>query len=123
MNLPEVKPYAFLITHDEPMVRYPIIRSTCRLGRSKNNEITLRDASISRRHAEIHRDTGDEFSLIDLNSLNGVFVNGEKIGKYKLNEGDVIEIGDVELRFTLMATDFQIEESTVMQDTRVPSVN
>ena len=123
VNFPEVKPYAFLITHDEPMVRYPITRSTCRLGRSKNNEIILRDTSISRRHAEIHRDTGDEFSLIDLNSLNGVFVNGEKIGKYKLKEGDEIEIGDVELRFTLMATDFQLEESTVMLDTRVPSVN
>ena len=123
VNFPEVKPYAFLITHDDPMVRYPITRSTCRLGRSKNNEITLRDTSVSRRHAEIHRDTGDEFTLIDLNSLNGVFVNGEKIGRYKLKESDVIEIGDVELRFTLMPTDYQFEESTVMQDTRVPSVN
>jgi len=35
----------------------------------------------------------------------------------------VIEIGDVELRFTLMPTDYQFEESTVMLDTRVPSVN
>ncbi len=123
VNFPEVKPYAFLITHDDPMVRYPIIRSTCRLGRSKNNEITLRDTSVSRRHAEIHRDTGDEFTIIDLNSLNGVFVNGEKIDRYKLKESDVIEIGDVELRFTLMPTDYQFEESTVMLDTRVPSVN
>ncbi len=123
VNFPEVKPYAFLITHDEPMVRYSIISTTCRLGRSKNNEITLRDSSVSRRHAEIHRDIGDEFTLIDLNSLNGVFVNGEKIGRYKLQEGDLIEIGDVELRFTLMATDYQLEESTVVQDTRVPSVH
>jgi len=123
VNLPEVKPYAFLITHDEPMVRYSIISTTCRLGRSKNNEITLRDSSVSRRHAEIHRDIGDEFTLIDLNSLNGVFVNGEKIGRYKLQEDDLIEIGDVELRFTLMATDYQLEESTVVQDTRVPSVH
>jgi len=123
VNIPEVKPYAFLITHDEPMVRHSIVRSTCRLGRSKNNEITLRDSSVSRRHAEIHRDVGDEFTLIDLNSLNGVFVNGEKIGRYKLQEGDLIEIGDVELKFTLMPTDYQLEESTVVQDTRVPSVN
>ncbi len=123
VNLPEVKPYAFLITQDETKARYPITRSTCRLGRSKNNEITLRDTSVSRRHAEIHRDTGDEFTLIDLNSLNGVFVNNEKIGRYKLKEGDVIEIGDVSLRFTLMPTDYQFEEDTVVQDTRVPSVH
>ena len=123
INFPEVKPYAFLITQDETKARHPIIRTTCRLGRSKNNEITLRDSSVSRRHAEIHRDKGDEFTLIDLNSLNGVFVNSEKIGRYKLKEGDIIEIGDVNLRFTLMPTDYQFEESTVMQDTKVPSVH
>ncbi len=123
MSFPEVKPYGFLITQDETKKRYPITRTTCRLGRSKNNEITLRDSSVSRRHAEIHRDQGDEFTLIDLNSLNGVFVNNEKIGRYKLKEGDILEIGDVNLRFTLMPTDYQSEESTVMQDTKVPSVH
>lgn len=120
INYPEVKPYAFLITQDETKASYPITRTTCRIGRSKNNEITLRDNSVSRRHAEIHRDQGDEFTLIDLNSLNGVFVNNEKIGRYKLQEGDIMEIGDIDLRFTLMPTDYQIEESTVMLDTKVP---
>jgi len=122
MSFPEVKPYAFLITQDETKARYPITRTTCRLGRSKNNEITLRDSSVSRRHAEIHRDKGDEFTLIDLNSLNGVFVNNEKIGRYKLKEGDIMEVGDVNLRFSLLPTDYQFEESTVMQDTKVPSI-
>ena len=123
INFPEVKPYGFLVTQDETKARYPITRTTCRLGRSKNNEITLRDSSVSRRHAEIHRDQGDEFTLIDLNSLNGVFVNNEKIGRYKLKEGDIVEIGDVNLRFTLMPTDYQSEEATEIQDTRIPSVH
>ncbi len=123
MSFPEVKPYGFLVTQDETKARYPITRTTCRLGRSKNNEITLRDSSVSRRHAEIHRDQGDEFTLIDLNSLNGVFVNDEKIGRYKLKEGDIVEIGDVNLRFTLMPTDYQSEEATEIQDTRIPAVH
>lgn len=123
INFPEVKPYAFLVTQDETKARYPITRTTCRLGRSKNNEITLRDSSVSRRHAEINRDKGDEFTLIDLNSLNGVFVNNEKIGRYKLKEGDIVDIGDISLRFTLMPTDYQSEESTEIQDTKVPSVH
>jgi len=109
INFPEVKPYAFLITQDESKMRYPITRTTCRIGRSKNNEITLRDNSVSRRHAEIHRDQGDEFTLIDLNSLNGVFVNNEKIGRYKLQEDDIMEIGDISLRFSLMPTDYKFE--------------
>jgi len=123
MSFPEVKPYGFLVTQDETKARYPITRTTCRLGRSKNNEITLRDSSVSRRHAEIHRDQGDEFTLIDLNSLNGVFVNDEKIGRYKLKEGDIVEIGDVNLRFTLMPTDYQSEEATEIQDTRIPAAH
>ncbi|MFT5426903.1 MAG: hypothetical protein ACI9ZT_001851 [Gammaproteobacteria bacterium] len=123
INYPEVKPFAFLVTQDETKARHPITRTTCRIGRSKNNEITLRDSSVSRRHAEIHRDQGDVFTLIDLNSLNGVFVNNEKIGRYKLQEGDIMEIGDINLRFTLMPTDYQFEESTVMQDTKIPSVH
>lgn len=123
INFPEVKPYAFLVTQDETKARYPITRTTCRLGRSKNNEITLRDSSVSRRHAEINRDKGDEFTLIDLNSLNGVFVNNEKIGRYKLKEGDIIDIGDISLRFTLMPTDYQSEESTEIQDTKIPSAH
>ena len=116
----EFKPYAYLVTQDETQKRYPITRSTWRIGRSKDNELILRDNSISRRHAEIHRDKGDVFTLVDLESLNGVFVNNEKIRKYRLREGDIVEIGDVGLRFTLLSDDYQLEESTVMQDTKVP---
>ena len=123
VSLPEVKPYAFLISQDETKIIYPIIRTTCRLGRSSNNEITLRDVSVSRCHAEIHLDNGDEFTLIDLNSLNGVFVNHEKIGRYRIKEDDIIEIGDINLRFSLMPIDYWPDESTVIQDTKMLSIH
>jgi len=119
-DTPEFKPYAYLVTQDETQKRYPITRTTWRIGRSKDNELILRDNSISRRHAEIHRDKGDIFTLVDLESLNGVFVNDQKVRKYKLHEGDIIEIGDIGLRFTLLSDEYQLEESTVMQDTKVP---
>ena len=114
------KPYAYLVVQDETQKRYPITRETWRIGRSKDNELTLRDNSISRRHAEIHRDKGDIFTLIDLGSLNGVFVNNVKVKKHRLHEGDILEIGDVSLRFTLYSNEYQMEESTVMQNTRAP---
>jgi len=116
----DFKPYAYLVVQDETKQRYPIIRTTCRIGRSKDNELTLRDSSISRRHAEIHRDKGDVFTLIDLDSLNGVYVNNEKIKKHRLHEGDILEIGDVILRFTLHSVAYEMEESTVVQNTKVP---
>lgn len=116
----EFKPYAYLVVQDESKKRYAITRTTWRIGRSKDNEMILNDSSVSRRHAEIHRDKGDLFTIYDLDSLNGVYINNNKVSKSLLHEGDIIEIGDINLRFTLLSTDFSVEESTVMQNTRTP---
>lgn len=114
------KPYAYLIADDGSETRYPITRTIWRIGRSKDNELTLNDTSLSRRHAEIHRNSNGTFDIIDMNSMNGVYINNEKIGKSELHEGDVLEIGDIFLHFTQLASDYSLEESTVMQKTKVP---
>ena len=116
----QFKPYAYLIAQDEKATRYPITRTTWRIGRSRDNEMTLDDNSVSRRHAEIQRLGTGKFMLYDLDSLNGVFVNDEKITKCKLSEGDIIEIGDFYLRFTQHPSDFQLSEDTVVLKTRAP---
>ena len=114
------KPYAYLISQDETATRYPITRTIWRIGRSKDNELTLRDNSVSRRHAEIHRKRNGKFDIVDLESVNGVYVNTEKITKSDLKEGDLIEIGDITLLFTQYSSDYSAEESTVMQMTKAP---
>lgn len=119
VQLGDLKPYAYLITQDESQRRYPITRTTWRIGRSKDNELSLDDNSISRRHAEIHRSQGDEFTIIDLDSLNGVFINNEKVKIQQLKEGDMVEIGDINFRFTLHGADQPLED-TVMQKTKTP---
>lgn len=116
----ETRPYAYLILQDETKKRYPIMQTTWRIGRGSDNEMILQDNSVSRRHAEIHRAKGDVFTLYDLDSLNGVFVNDNKVTKQVLHEGDIIEIGDIVLRFSLLSTEYLLEESTVMQHTRTP---
>ena len=116
----ENKPYAYLVVQDETKTRYPITRTTWRIGRGSDNEMTLEDNSVSRRHAEIHRDKGDVFTIFDLESLNGVFVNNNKVHKQILHEGDILEIGDIILRFTLFSNEYTQEDSTVMQHTRTP---
>ena len=114
------KPYAYLIADDGTDTRYPITRTIWRIGRSKDNELSLNDTSLSRRHAEIHRNSDGTFDIIDTNSMNGVYINNEKIVKAELHEGDVVEIGDIFLHFTQLASDYSLDESTVMQKTRVP---
>lgn len=69
------------------------------LGRSRECDIVLDDAGVSRRHAEI-RPTEEEWVLADLGSTNGVRVNGRALrGKHALQLGDRIDLGNTELVF------------------------
>ena len=71
---------------------------TLRIGRSPAADIVLDDASVSRRHAVIvHR--GGRAVILDDRSLNGVFVNGERVGEAVLSDGDGIAIGHVSARY------------------------
>lgn len=65
---------------------------TC-VGRAAENQLPLRDTSLSRKHCEI-RAAGDHFVLIDLGSRNGTLVNGVSIKEHRLEKGDKIEIGN-----------------------------
>jgi pSer/pThr/pTyr-binding forkhead associated (FHA) protein len=54
--------------------------------------------TVSRRHAEFHRD-GDTFAVRDLGSLNGTYLNGERVQAAVLSTGDEIQIGKYRLVF------------------------
>ena len=71
------------------------------IGRSAENAIVVEDGLVSRRHAIVQKIKADYF-VKDLNSTNGVFVNGEQIpeDKYrKLESGDVVRVGRTEMTF------------------------
>lgn len=68
------------------------------LGRLETNDVPIKDAKASREHAKIFQQ-GSEYAIVDLNSSNGTFVNGQKITKRALKAGDEIAIGVVKLRF------------------------
>jgi len=68
------------------------------IGRSPASDIQLEDPSVSRRHAVVtHR--GGRTVLLDDRSLNGIYVNGERVGEAPLTDGDLIGIGHVSLRY------------------------
>jgi len=69
------------------------------IGRSKRNDLVLADQWLSRHQAEI-RKAGSEFTIVDLESRNGTYVNGERItDAITLQNADVITLGDQQLTF------------------------
>jgi len=86
----------FLTTDDG--VSYGIGNKALSIGRVDGNDIVLQDESVSRRHAHIEP-LGDAAELVDENSANGVFVNGQKITRQILAQGDRVNIGRVSLRY------------------------
>ena len=117
---------AFLESQDGSRRRHAVTKSAFRIGRHSDNDLTIRDASISRQHAEIHRRRNGNFTITDLDSMNGVFVNQKKIDSVTLSDGDVIEIGDKTFRFRMRKQDESTDGETLGQSgidtvTRLPS--
>ena len=67
------------------------------VGRVEDNNFQITDPSVSSRHAEILL-RGDELVVKDLDSTNGSFINGEKISEAVLQPGQILRLGQVELK-------------------------
>jgi len=68
------------------------------IGRSKECDVQLADPNASRRHAELRRE-GAAFWVIDLDSTNGLEVNGRRMKRAKLEDGDRVTIGSTQIVF------------------------
>ena len=71
---------------------YALENEMVTIGRVDDNTIKVDNMAVSSHHAKLIRENGD-YVLIDLNSLNGTFVNGQKISKWILKNNDFITIG------------------------------
>ena len=69
------------------------------LGRSRECDIQIEDANVSRRHAELRRE-GAAYWIVDLDSTNGVEVNGRRVKRAKLDPGDTFTVGATEVTFS-----------------------
>jgi pSer/pThr/pTyr-binding forkhead associated (FHA) protein len=67
-------------------------------GRHPDSDIFLDDVTVSRRHAEFHRE-GGTFTVRDVGSLNGTYVNRERVEAATLSNGDEVQVGKFRLVF------------------------
>lgn len=85
-------------TVDDQVLRFPLFKDRLTVGRTKDNDIQLKAAYVSRRHAVIQTD-GDSTRIIDWGSKNGIEVNSSKIKEHFLNHGDMVTIGNARFRY------------------------
>jgi cytochrome P450/NADPH-cytochrome P450 reductase len=87
MSRPEPVPPA-----REPSVVRPLPAATLRIGRALDNDIVVADHGVSRHHAEL-RNAAGAYSIVDLDSRNGTFANGQRVTAAPLSDGDIVGIG------------------------------
>lgn len=83
------------------------------LGRATTNDIVLVEGRVSRNHAQVAC-TEDGIIITDLNSANGVWVNGQKVTETKIQPSDTIEISGSVLHYLPPAESHVIEEATMI---------
>ena len=84
-----------------PVAELPLIPGRLQIGRAPDNDVALASRYVSRRHCELITvgDGADAHTvLVDLGSHNGTLVNGRRIKRHQLARGDVVRLGDHELR-------------------------
>ncbi|MEK7704459.1 MAG: FHA domain-containing protein, partial [Myxococcota bacterium] len=109
----ETQNYKLVIEDDEGRRSVvPVELGEVSIGRHDGSTIRLNERNISRQHARMRRD-GDAVTVEDLESYNGVWVNGTRVGqKAQVREGDIIRIGDFQLELRGEGLQRRTEETT-----------
>jgi diguanylate cyclase (GGDEF)-like protein len=103
----DLRPVLVFLNGDLIAVPIPLEREEVTLGRALEADVRVNDTKVSRRHAKINtiynKENGQpDYLLTDLSSRNGTFLNGGKVERETLQNGDKITVGEHILRFDLL---------------------
>ena len=103
----DLRPALVFLNGDLIAVSIPLEREEVTLGRAIDTDVRVNDTKVSRRHAKINTVYDEKtnqpgYVLTDLSSRNGTLLNGSKIERETLQNGDKITIGEHILRFDLL---------------------
>ncbi len=99
LHVPKLAPGEYLAIEDGgEVVVVPLASEVTHIGRAFSADIRLEAAAVSRRHAVVVREEGGVFVLDD-RSVNGVWVNGERVERAPLAGGDRFTVGGITLQF------------------------
>ena len=112
-----VRIYGYLLPHEgnpgeQKNTPIPIDCIPFRIGRIQTNDLVLDDPSVSRQHAEIDYADGHLLAR-DLESLNGLLVNGERVKDSRLADNDQLDVGEFTLHLKVENPQGQDSEATL----------
>jgi hypothetical protein len=109
-----VEPGDYLAYDDGDRVRVCALQEGwTRVGRSLSAHVRFDDPTVSRRHALIHRED-DSVRILDDRSLNGVFLNGERVDWHELTDGDRITMGRFDLHYICLTASRRARQPTAV---------
>lgn len=115
-----VVPELIVKLKDRELSRVPILRRVTKVGRDADNDVVIDNIGVSRYHATVEYD-GDRFVVKDAGSENGIFVNGQLIGRHRLNNGDEVQVGKFTVVFSVgggVAPDKLMRDSPLVEEPR-----
>mgnify|MGYP001795767826 CR=1 FL=1 len=105
----DLKPALVFLSGELIAVPIPLEREEVIMGRALEADVRVNDTQVSRQHAKVtavlnEEKNNTEYILTDLDSRNGTFLNGRRVRREVLDNGDKIAIGETSLRFELLDT-------------------
>ena len=97
-DAPPPEPQREVVTLTVAGRKHEVTKTSVVLGRSREADVRVADVNVSRRHAEL-RQEGAGYWIVDLGSTNGVEVNGKRVDRARVRDGDRITLGSTEVVF------------------------
>jgi hypothetical protein len=97
-DAPPPEPQREVITLTVAGRTHEITKPSVVLGRSREADVRIPDVNVSRRHAELRQENAG-YWIVDLGSTNGVEVNGKRVDRARMRDGDRITLGSTEVVF------------------------
>jgi hypothetical protein len=109
---------AVLVDADDG-TEYPITDAVCVIGRARDCSVRINHPALSRYHAMIKR-VGDAWSLSDMKSMNGVYLNGRRVRAARLRHNDDLGLGEHNLVFRLVFPAGSVDDSARVLPAKAP---